>query len=101
MPTVPTGDEKISITTTTAEGKTPTRYWNNDLRAYTDGTITISTIDGYVIESVMFKGTVKLSVDSKTVSAGAPFEVNGQSVTFKVTGTCKITDIEIIYSTAQ
>ena len=92
------------ITLVTTDGSsTATRIWNSKgnctMRIYTDGTMTFSAPEGYLIKSIVFSGSIKdgnVKVDVGTYGSSS-WAGENQSVKFTVSGQCNITSATIIY----
>lgn len=94
---------KGDITLKTTDGTTPTRIWNAkekcELRVYKEGSLTFSSIEGYVIKSIVFTG--KAADNSLTVDSGSYSSLtwtgSAQSVKFTATATLNIISATITY----
>ncbi len=94
---------KGDITLKTTDGTTPTRIWNAkekcELRVYKEGSLTFSSIEGYVIKSIVFTG--KAADNSLTVDTGSygslTWTGSAQSVKFTANETLNIISATITY----
>ena len=94
---------KGDITLKTTDGTTPTRIWNAkekcELRVYKEGSLTFSSIEGYVIKSIVFTG--KAADNSLAVDTGSygslTWTSSAQSVKFTANETLNIISATITY----
>lgn len=94
---------KGDITLKTTDGTAPTRIWNAkekcELRVYKEGSLTFSSIEGYVIKSIVFTG--KAADNSLTVDTGSygslTWTGSAQSVKFTANETLNIISATITY----
>lgn len=94
---------KGDITLKTTDGTTPTRIWNAkekcELRVYKEGSLTFSSIEGYVIKSIVFTG--KAADNSLAVDTGSygslTWTGSAQSVKFTANETLNIISATITY----
>ncbi len=97
-------DDDVTASVTPQTGNQGKVYTNNNVvnwRLYDGGTLTITSKTGNIV-SVLFKSQDSgfgIKYGDTTLSRGVLFTVNGgKSVSFSVTATTRITDIEVVTS---